>query len=307
MKATWIAGKKITVMAMAVIALMAVTAFGMWHLTNSRTTTSSGTPESIIIGTTPSESTALIDIADDQGYFSANGLSVQLRDYENGLEAVKDMKRGKVNISASAEYPIVLAAFNNENISIIASIDKIQSAYLVCRKDRGIENLSDIKGKKIGVPRGTINEFYLGRILDLHDISLKDISLVDVKQSQSEDTLANGSVDSIIIRYDRIDSIEQRLGSDIVMWPAQSGYASPEVMACKDNWLSDHPETISRLIKSLNSAQEYLVNHPDEAKAILQKRLNYSDAFMAIIWPNNQYSLSLISLSLQPWKMKGGG
>lgn len=218
---------------------------------------------------------------------------IQLRDYENGLEAVKDMKSGKVNISASAEYPIILAAFNNENISIIASIDKIQSAYLVCRKDRGIENISDLKGKKIGVPRGTINEFYLGRILDLHDISIKNISLVDVKQSQSEDALANSSVDAIIVRYDRIDPIKQRLGSNIVIWPAQSGYASPEVISCKDSWLSEHPETIGRLIRSLNSAQEYLVNHPDEAKAIIQKRLNYSDAFMTTIWPYNQYSLSL--------------
>jgi ABC-type nitrate/sulfonate/bicarbonate transport system substrate-binding protein len=158
MKATGIARKKITVIAIAVIALMAATAFGMWYLTDSRTAFL-GPSESIIIGTTPYESTALIYIADDLGYFSANGLNVQFRDYENGLEAVKDMKRGKVNISASAEYPIILAAFNKENISIIASIDKIQSAYLVCRKDRGIENLSDIKGKKIGVPRGTINEF----------------------------------------------------------------------------------------------------------------------------------------------------
>lgn len=67
--------KKITAVTIAAIAMMATIGFGMWHFTNSRTTTFSGTPESIVIGTTPYESTALIDIADDQGYFSANTIT----------------------------------------------------------------------------------------------------------------------------------------------------------------------------------------------------------------------------------------
>lgn len=275
---------------MGVIATLALMGFGTWYLMSSPTTEAS---ETIIIGITPYESTALIYIAEDQGYFSANGLNVQLQNYETGLDAVNGMKHGEVNISASAEYPIVAAAFNKEKISIIASIDKIQSSYLLCRRDRGIENISDLKGKKIGVSRGTIPEFYLGRVLDLNDISQQDVHIVDIKQSQAANALVNGSVDAIVARYDNIDPLKQRLGSDIVAWPAQSSYASPEVMACKNSWLSVHHETANRLIKSLDLAEEYLINHPDEAKAVVQKRLNYSDAFMATIWPHNQFSLYL--------------
>ena len=36
-----------------------------------------------------------------------------------------------------------------------------------------------------------------------------------------------------------------------------------------------------------------MINHPNEAKAIVQKKLNYTDAYMAKIWPKNEFSLSL--------------
>jgi ABC-type nitrate/sulfonate/bicarbonate transport system substrate-binding protein len=46
-------------------------------------------------------------------------------------------------------------------------------------------------------------------------------------------------------------------------------------MACRDGWAAQHPEQISRFMKSIGRAEEFIINHPAEAKAILQKRLNY--------------------------------
>jgi NitT/TauT family transport system substrate-binding protein len=40
-------------------------------------------------------------------------------------------------------------------------------------------------------------------------------------------------------------------------------------------------------------AEEYVVRHPTEAKAILQKQYKYDDAHVARVWPEHQFSLSL--------------
>jgi ABC-type nitrate/sulfonate/bicarbonate transport system substrate-binding protein len=45
--------------------------------------------------------------------------------------------------------------------------------------------------KKVGITRGTILEFYLGRYLDLHGISLGDVTLIDPQQPQYVDALVN--------------------------------------------------------------------------------------------------------------------
>ncbi len=62
----------------------------------------------------------------------------------------------------------------------LATIDKGDFTYLVARKDRGIVNVSDLRGKRIGTTKGTIAEFHLGRFLALNGITLQDVTLVDV-------------------------------------------------------------------------------------------------------------------------------
>ncbi len=50
--------------------------------------------------------------------------------------------------------------------STIGSISKSEFTYLVGRVDRGIDEVSDLKGKTVGTTFGTIAHFYLGRFLD---------------------------------------------------------------------------------------------------------------------------------------------
>ena len=236
----------------------------------------------------------LIYIAEDQGYFARNGLNITLRDdYPSGVGPVKDMLIGKLDISVSAEYPVIAQVFNQKNIRIIGIIDKYQNEELIGRRDREIENISDLKGKKIGLPKKTICEFFLGRFLNLHGMSLRDIDLVDVSASQSVDAVTNGSVDAIIYYQPYVYAIEDRLGDNGVIWQAQSNQLLFGVMSCRNDWAASHGEQIKGLLKSLAKAEEYLIDHPEEAKAIVQKRLNFSDAYMEIVWPNHEFTLSL--------------
>ncbi len=276
---------------MAVIAMVALIGASIWFLQNSQKS-GEEIPELITIGNTPNENPALIYIAEDLGYFSRNGLNVTLRDYISGITAIHGLENGETDISESTEFNLVGEALKKENISMIASIDKFDTALILCRKDRGIENVSDLKGKKIGVTRGVMLEFFLGRFLDLHGMSIHDVILVGLTPPQYVDAIANGSVDALVSTL-YIDQIQKRLGSNLVSWPVQSRQPSNWVITCRGDWSANHPEQINRLLKSLALAQDYTINHPAQAKAIIQKKFNYTDAYMAAIWPEHQYSLTL--------------
>ena len=279
--------------ATAAIVAIALAGLGAWYFMNSGAT-SSGTTESITIGEPALEQSALIYIAEDQGYFTGNGLNVTLRDdYPSGVGPVSDMMLGRLDISVSAEYPVIAQIFNKKNISVIGVIDKYQNEEIIGRRDRGIENISDLKRKKIGLPKKTICEFFLGRFLNLHGMSLHDVTLMDLPASQSVDALTNGSVDAIIYYQPYVYAIEDRLGDNGVIWQAQSDQLLYGVMSCRNDWAVGHGEQINRLLKSLSLAEEYIIDNPEGAKAIVQKRLNFSDAYMATAWPNHEFTLSL--------------
>lgn len=276
-----------------IIAAVVLAGLGTWYFLNSGTA-SLGAPESIIVGGPPLEQSAFIYIAEDQGYFAENGLDVVIMDdYPNGVIPINDMLNDKIDISVSAEYPLVMAGLRKEKFQMIGTIDRYQNEDIIGRRDRRVQSISDLKGKKIGIPRGTICEFFLGRFLNLHGMNLSDVTLVDVNASESVDAIADRDLDAIIYFQPHVYAIKERLGNNGVSWPAQSNQLMFTVMACRDEWAAEHPETITRFLKSLAQAERYSVDHPDEAKAIVQRRLNFSDAYMVTVWPDHQFSLSL--------------
>jgi NitT/TauT family transport system substrate-binding protein len=280
----------------AIIAVIVVVALalGAWYFL-SLSKPYAGRPESIVVGLpSPAESSALVYIADDQHFFADNGLNVTIKGYDTGIHAVNDMLEYKnPDIAVAAEYILVGKVFEKKNLSGIATISRQDIFYLVGRRDHGIKNVSDLKGKNIGVPAGTIAGFYCGRYLQLHNISMDDVTFVDTQPAQFEDAIVNGSVDAVAVWGTYASSLEDRLGSNAVIFPDQSGQLVYWVAICRDDWIGQHPETINRFLKALDQAAMYASNDPAGARAILKERLHSDDAYVEKVWSNSQYSLSL--------------
>jgi NitT/TauT family transport system substrate-binding protein len=235
---------------------------------------------------------ALIFVADEQKYFTANGLAVALKTYDNGLVATNAMLKGEVLLAYATEFVVVGKALQKGKISIITTYSKNEACYLVARKDREIKNISDLKGKKIGLALGSINEFYLGRLLDLQGMGIRNVTLFNIKLTDLGDALSTGKVDAIIAGSRHAHPIIQEQKDRAFIWPAQGGQAAFGTLVGKNDWIVRHPELVKRVLNSLGQAEDYVIRHPAEAKAAIQKRLNYDDGYMATIWPEHQLSLS---------------
>jgi NitT/TauT family transport system substrate-binding protein len=248
--------------------------------------------ETLTLGLPSLEQNALIYVADVQGFFAENGLDVSIKDYDSGVTAIQGLLEGEADLAEAAEFPVVRGLLQKEPISVIVSNDKFENDYLIGRKDRGLEEAADLKGKRIGVTLQTINEFYLGRFLELKGINLREVTLVDLKPAQFVDAIANGEVDALIAWQPYIQKIIDRQ-PDIVVWPAQNNQAVFGLLVCRDEWLSGHGDTVERFLKALERAETYLLTHPDKARAIVQERLGYDSAYIASVWPQHHFFLSL--------------
>jgi NitT/TauT family transport system substrate-binding protein len=282
-------GGRVSARAAVIVAGILATVFGLSACQRD----TPGKVETITVGMEATAVNSLIYIAEVRDYFAANGLKVVIKDYASGLAAANGMLNGEVDIATASEFVIVGTVLAREKISTLASIDKFWHIYLIARKAPGIENIADLKGKRIGVPLKTAAEFYLGRFLDLQGMSVNLVTLINVGPSQSVNALTNGDVDAVIAWRPNVNAIEDRLGSGTAKWPAQSGQAAYCVLVGTDSWVKKAPARVNRFLKSLARAEDYLVRHPEEARAIVQKKARYDDAYMGTVWPEHQLSLSL--------------
>ena len=255
----------------------------------------SGKMESITIGYSPFESTALLWIAQDQHFLSRNGLKVTLRKYDTGVGSLDGMLNGETDITVgTTEFPLVGRAFQKARIRTIGSIDKSEFVYLIGRKDRGIEKVSDLRGKKVGTTLRTIAEFHLGRFLELHGLNMGDITLVDVKTpAEWVNAVVKGDIDAIATAQPYASLAKERLGANAIFWPAQSSQLQYGLISSTEEWIAKHSESVRRLLRSLVQAEEYAIRNPPEAKAIVQKALNLKASYMETVWSQNQFVLSL--------------
>ena len=252
-----------------------------------------GKVESITVGTVPTEAASLILIANDQQYFAANGLNVTFKNYLSGLNAVEGMLAGESDIAGAAEFVFVQEIMQNASIYNIGNIDQYLSLYIVGRTDKSISNASDLIGKKIGVALGTSHQFFLGRFLELNGIKASQVALLNVAFNEQSDALANGTIDAVITFQPFLSQIESRLGNTTVVWSAQAGQPGYVVALCTKSLATAHPEIIERYLKALVQAEDFIVNHPDQAMAIVAKKLNYTSAYMESVWKDYRFSVTL--------------
>ena len=93
------------------------------------------------------------------------------------------------------------------------------------------------KSKTIGVPMGTNGEFYLGRFLELNNISRSEVNLVNVVPFvQTPNVLANGTVDAAVAFQPYINQIESLLDNKTIMWSIQNSQLAYLNAICKRSW-----------------------------------------------------------------------
>jgi NitT/TauT family transport system substrate-binding protein len=203
------------------------------------------------------------------------------------------MQNGEVDMAWCAEYILVGQVLNKQNIQTIASVAKTDLTSIIARRDRGIENVSDLYGKKIGVVKGTVMEYFLGRFLELNGLRISDVTLVNITLGQSADLVINGTLDAVVSFPPYTETARQQLGDNAVGWSIQSRQMIYGLITCRADWIPQHQEVVKRFLNAISQTEDYMIQHPDEAKAIVQKKMNYTSDYMAAVWPRNDFSLSL--------------
>jgi ABC-type nitrate/sulfonate/bicarbonate transport system substrate-binding protein len=250
--------------------------------------------ELVNLGHTEGEVASSLFIADELGLFAANGLNVALHSYPNGLASYNAMLQGKEDISVPSEYVIVDGVLRHDKVHAISIIVKTDFVSIIGMKDHGVGNVSDLAGKRIGLMRGTIADYYLGRFLELHGVNINSVTLVNlVSPTQGVDDVLNGALDAVVITSPYTDSIRNSLNANAIEWSVQGNQLHNGILTAKDEWLYQHSDPIVRLLKGVDQADKYIIEHPHEAKAIIQTRLNLNSDEVDKIWLRNSFSLSL--------------
>jgi NitT/TauT family transport system substrate-binding protein len=124
-------------------------------------------------------------------------------------------------------------------------------------------------------------------------MSLQSVNVLDVRPAHWLEAISSGEVDAIVVSQIYVNQVQALLAGGVTIWPVQSNQDAFGLVYGQTDWVTHHADLVRRFLMSLAQAEAYSIDHPVEARAIIQKRLDLDTAYLASDWPRHRFSLSL--------------
>jgi len=136
--------------------------------------------------------------AKDSGLFMQESLNIEQINFDDNKEKVRLWTEEKLEIiNVTLEKAIELHS-KMPDFKILEVLNRsIDGDALIVKES--INSVSELKGKTIGLEKGSVAEFFLFYILDKHKMSSKDVKIRDMKCGEIGAKIISGEIDSGVL------------------------------------------------------------------------------------------------------------
>ena len=235
----------------------------------------------------------LLLVAKDQGYFAQHGLNVTFIESPSATVAMQNLLNHKHDFGYVNEYSLSDPQLYNKSVRAIGTLAESDTNSVVGRRDRGINQIPDLEGKRIGVSKGSIAEYFMDRFFILNGLSSGNVTIIYLPPAELVNAIVNGDIDAAFSFEPYVYQMRQKMGGNAVVWSVNLGQHAHFSLICTEITLQEHPEIAEGMLASVLEAETYVKSHPEEAKKVAQKQQNFDDQYMNQDWQNHDFSIGL--------------
>jgi NitT/TauT family transport system substrate-binding protein len=235
-------------------------------------------------------------VAREGGFFQRNGLDVTVNTGPSGSAMIAFLIGNQINSAYGAEQAGVSAHLVDQNVVAVAEGTALLRWISVL--GRNVENMDALKGKRVGVARGTGSETFWLSVVAKLNLNPADYTIVNVEAPEMVAALERGNIDAFAVWEP---------------WPTRAMRAIPNTKILVSNdqiqivrnfvymnkaWAEGNADTTQRFLRSLIQAQEFIASNPTEAAAQVARFLRQDRAFIAELMTKVEYKMNLTADSV---------
>lgn len=225
-------------------------------------------------------------LAIQAGYFKNEGLDVGWESFGTTSARVSALLSGNIDMAVTAA-PAALAVMSrgSRHFAIIGVPENFGRVEGLIVRD-GVQNLQDLKGKKIGVTFASSAHLLVLNLLDQAGLKAgKDVAVLNVPAPEMPAAFQAGQIDAAAAWTPQFNAIRSmpgaRLLADDTQFSLYKDYGvtpGPDVLVARRAFLDKHPETVKRFLKAYFRANEQLRAQPESTVAALTELTKLSAA-----------------------------
>ena len=234
-------------------------------------------------------------VAQAKGMYKNYALNVEILSGGPNLPAADAIRDNKADICSMFLLSAMREYSKGNRVVNLAQVFQKSSLLLVAKKDKGINNISDINGKRIALWRSDFQE------ISLMFIKKYQLNVEIVPIDWSINLFMQDGVDLMnVMLYNEYNQLIQSglNREELVMFPmSKNGFDIPEDgLYCTDEYWNQNPAICKDFADATMEGWMYAINNQDEAVAIVLDVMRRSH--LAANRPHQEWMLSQLKESI---------
>jgi NitT/TauT family transport system substrate-binding protein len=205
-------------------------------------------------------------LAKHLGYYSEAGYDVEFVVARGGVDVAKQVGVGNAPIGGAIGDTPVIVRGNGVPVKSVGLMGGGAMTIAVGRKDRGIEKLEDLKGKRISVLSFQDTTYFalLGALAS-KGITKNDINAQAVGPAAVASLVVAGTVDACACTPDWEVDVREAV-KDSVSLPTKDYFQSmSQAILTSDKMIAERPELVRAIVKATLRGMKYVMDDPAKA------------------------------------------
>jgi ABC-type nitrate/sulfonate/bicarbonate transport system substrate-binding protein len=260
----------------------------------SAATAQSPTPMTIATGVDPAFSQFYV--AKEGGLFAKNGLDVTINTGPSGSAMVPFL----INNQVHSAYGSDLAGVINHNVdsNIVAVADGTYLLKWLSVVGRNIPDMAGLKGKRVGVAKGTGGEIFWHRVVAKLSLNPADYQIVDIEAPEMVAAIERGDIDAFATWEPWPTRALMNVKGTKILQDAEGIYNNINFVYMNRGWIEKNEDTAVRFVRALVEANDLLQKDPPAATAMVAKFLKMPIELTRELMPKMEFDMNLTDRSL---------
>lgn len=228
----------------------------------------------------------------------ADNVQVKWVEFPAGPQLLEGLNVGSINFGEVGEAPPIFAQAANPDVRYFANQNPgPKGEALIVRSDSAIRRFSDLKGKRIALNKGSNVHYLLLKLLEKHNLSLKDINPVYLPPADARAAFEKGAVDAWVIWDPFLAAAQEQLQARILD-DGEGVVHNRQFYITDRKFAEQHPEVLAKLETVLDETSRWAQTNSEAAAAILEKPTGLSNTILKKSISRKGSGVSLVTPSV---------
>lgn len=204
--------------------------------------------------------------------FAKDGIEVKFPEITSGAKQTEAVAAGALDFcNALGGTSAILAAANGVDLRIISMYSRAPKAFMIVTKSPDIKGISDLKGRKIAGPKGTILHQLLINALIKNNLKVEDVQFINMDIPGAVAALMNGGIDAALVAGS--DAIRAMNAGGRLLADGEGLVDGTVVVGVRGELLRNHPDLVKRFKQVQQESLAFMRQNREEACKITADEL----------------------------------